>query len=63
MEQIVLGEILIDFDKNEDGTVVYKLEKAYSDDFEKPENADFRERLINNVTEFHAIFAELVERM
>ena len=63
MEQINIGEILIDFDDNEEGVIVYRLKKAYMEDFEKPENADLHERMIKNATDFHNIIAELLERM
>ena len=63
MEQINIGEILIDFDDNEEGVIVYRLKKAYMEDFEKPENTDLYERMINNATDFHNIIAELLERI
>lgn len=63
MEQINIGEILIDFDDKEEGVIVFRLKRAYMEDFEKPENADLHARMIDNATAFHNIIAELLERM
>ena len=63
MEQINIGEILIDFEDKEEGVIVYRLNRAYMEDFDKTENADLHERMIKNATDFHNIIAELLERM